>query len=112
MADHIHGGISGRFTMTNSKRESNSTIELAFMRLLLAVLKTALLIVATVATAQAEPRQRHAEHKNYIIRRQQAGSVTGVPTLRRIRGGREIDIYRNGLMFEGDNVVGVVKGKR
>ena len=112
MADHIHGRISGRLTMINNKRESNSTIELAFMRLLLAVLKTALLIVATIATAQAEPRQRHAEHKNYIIRRQQAGSVTGVPTLRRIRGGREIDIYRNGLMFEGDNVVGVVKGKR
>ena len=99
-------------TKQDNKLESNSPIELAFMRLLVAVLKTALLIVATMATAQAEPRQRHAEQKNYIIRRQQAGSVTGVPTLRRIRGGREIDIYRNGLMFEGDNVVGVVKGKR
>ena len=99
-------------TKQDSKRESNSTIELAFMRLLLVVLKTALLIVATITTAQAEPRQRHAEHKNYIIRRQEAGLVSGVPTLRRIIGKREIDIYRNGLMFEGDNVVGVVKGKR
>jgi hypothetical protein len=42
-------------TKQNSKRESNSTIELAFMRLLLAVLRTALLIAATVCTAQAEP---------------------------------------------------------
>ena len=44
-------------TKQNSKRESNSKIELAFIRLLVAVLKTALLIVATMATAQAEPRQ-------------------------------------------------------
>ena len=33
--------------------------------------------------------------------------MSGVPTLRRIIGKREIDIYRNGLTFEGDNVVGV-----
>ena len=95
-------------TKQNSKRESNGTIELAFMRLLVAVLKTTLLIVATVCTAQAEPRRSsHHDNRNYIIRRQQAGLVSGVPTLRRIRGGREIDVYRNGLMFEGDNVVGV-----
>jgi hypothetical protein len=30
-----------------------------------------------------------------------------VPTIRRINGKREIDVYRNGLMFEGDHVVGV-----
>jgi hypothetical protein len=98
-------------TKQNSKRESNSTIELASMRLPGPVLKTALLIVATVCTEQAEPRRssRH-DNRNYIIRRQQAGLVSGVPTLRRIRGGREIDIYRNGLMFEGDHVVGV-KGR-
>jgi hypothetical protein len=41
--------------MINGKRESNSKIELAFMRLLVAALRTALLIVAIVATAQAEP---------------------------------------------------------
>jgi len=29
--------------------------------------------------------------------------VSGVPTTRRIIGKREIDIYRNGLMFERDN---------
>jgi hypothetical protein len=97
----------------NTKQESNTKIDLAFMRLLLAVLKTALLIVATVATAQAEPRRSsHHDNRNYIIRRQQAGLVSGVPTLRRIRGGREIDVYRNGLMFEGDHVVGVKAGSR
>jgi hypothetical protein len=96
----------------NTKQESNSTIELAFTRLLVAVLKTALLIAATVCTAQAEPRQ-HKHNRNYILRRQEAGLVSGVPTIRRIRGGnREIDIYRNGLMFEKDNVVGVRAGSR
>ncbi len=53
--------------MINTKRESNSTIELAFMRLLVAVLKTALLIVATVATAQAEPRKSTERNRNYIL---------------------------------------------
>jgi uncharacterized membrane protein YidH (DUF202 family) len=90
----------------NTKQESNSKIELALMRLLLAVLRTALLIVATVATAQAEPRQ-HKHNRNYILRRQEAGLVSGVPTTRRIIGKREIDVYRNGLMFERDHVVGV-----
>jgi hypothetical protein len=64
-------------------------------------------IVATVATAQAEPRQSTERNRNYILRRQQAGLVSGVPTTRRIIGKREIDIYRNGLMFERDHVVGV-----
>jgi hypothetical protein len=35
--------------------------------------------------------------------------VSGVPTIRRIIGKSEIDVYRNGLMFERDNVVGVTK---
>jgi hypothetical protein len=66
-----------------------------------------LIVVVLVELAQAEPRKHH-ESKNYIIRRQQAGLVRGVPTLRRIIGKREIDIYPNGLMFEKDNVVGVL----
>jgi hypothetical protein len=99
-------------TREDSKRESNSTIELAFMRLVVAVLKTALLIVATVATAQAEPRDSIERNRNYILRRQEAGLVSGVPTSRLIIGKREIDIYRNGLMFEGDHVVGVRAGSR
>ena len=54
-------------TTQNTKRESSSKIELAFMRLLLAVLKTALLIVAIVATAQAELRQSTERNHNYIL---------------------------------------------
>jgi hypothetical protein len=67
-----------------------------------------LVLMTLVELTQAEPRKRH-ESKNYIIRRQQAGSVTGVPILRRIRGSREIDIYRDGSMFEKDNFVGFNK---
>jgi len=71
---------------------------------------TALLLLLTLGMAQAEPRQRHSDrNRNYILRRQDAGLVSGTPTIRRIIGKREIDIYRNGLMFEGDNVVGVTK---
>ena len=94
-------------TKQNNKRESNTKIQLAFMRLLLAVLRTALLIVATVATAQAEPRQSTERNRNYILRRQQVVPGLGTPTTRLIYGKREIDVYRNGLMFEHDHVVGV-----
>ena len=95
--------------MTNNARESDSKIELACMRLLVAVLKptaTTLLFIVLLATVQAG--DRHSKHsKNYIMSRQEYGQVSGVPTSRRIIGKREIDIYRNGLMFEKDNVVGV-----
>ena len=67
----------------------------------------AVLLLMTLGMAQAEPRQSKERHDNYIIRRQEAGLVSGVPTSRRIIGKREIDIYPNGLMFEKDNVVGV-----
>ena len=65
----------------------------------------------TLGMAQAEPRkkekrERHESH-NWIIERQQAGLVRGVPISRRIIGKREIDIYPNGLMFEKNNLVGV-----
>ena len=57
----------------------------------------------------AEPRQApKSRNHNYILERKQAGLVSGVPTLRRIIGKREIDIYPDGLMYEKDNVVGVV----
>ena len=35
--------------------------------------------------------------------------MSGVPTTRRIIGKREIDIYRNGVMFEKDHLVGVTQ---
>lgn len=74
------------------------------------ILHSALLIAVTIATAQAEPRKREKhEHHNYIIERQQAGLVSGVPTIRRIRGSREIDIYPDGKMFEKNNLVGIDK---
>ena len=72
------------------------------------IIATAVLLLLTFDMAQAEPRQSKEHNRNYILRRQEAGLVSGVPTLRRIIGKREIDIYPNGLMFEKDNVVGVV----
>lgn len=82
-------------------------------------MKTVIAIVAFVAvvlvTAQADDRRRsnyrRERQHNYIIERQQAYQVQGVPTSRLIIGKREIDIYPNGLMFEGNNVVGIRKGK-
>lgn len=68
---------------------------------------TAVLILLMLGMAQAEPRQPKGRNHNYILRRQEAGQVQGVPTSRLIIGKREIDIYPNGLMFEGDHVVGV-----
>ena len=73
----------------------------------------ALLIVATLATAHADDRKRHEskrhESHNYIIERQQAGLVQGPPTMRRIIGKREIDIYSDGSMYEKNNFVGYDK---
>ncbi len=72
-----------------------------------------LLIVASAAlSAQADDHKRERkEHHNYILERQQAYQAQGVPTSRLIIGKREIDIYPNGLMFEGNNVVGVRQGR-
>jgi hypothetical protein len=67
-----------------------------------------LIIIAGAIAAQAEPRHRHKDNHNYIIERQQAGSVSSgdVPIIRRIRGSREIDIYSDGSMFEKNNYLG------
>jgi hypothetical protein len=68
-------------------------------------------MLCAAITAQADDRRRaeKRESHNYIIERQQAYQVQGVPTSRLIIGKREIDIYPNGLMFEGNHVVGVRK---
>ena len=72
------------------------------------LLATAVLILLTLELAPAENAvDRKERNGNYILRRQEAGLVQGVPTSRLIIGRREIDIYPNGLMFEGDHVVGV-----
>jgi hypothetical protein len=69
------------------------------------------LLLLTLATAHADDRDsdqhdRDSDH-NYIIERQQAYQVEGVPTSRIIDGDREIDIYPNGEMFEGNVLVGI-----
>ena len=70
-----------------------------------------LALTAISTTAQADERhdrkRERKESHNYIIERQQAYQVQGVPTSRLIIGKREIDVNRNGLMFEKNNVVGV-----
>ena len=59
------------------------------------------LAIATIATANAEPRKRrHKPEPNWIIERQTTYQIQGVPTSRRIIGKREFDIYRNGAVFE------------
>jgi len=69
-------------------------------------------LLLTLGMAPAERRQSKERNHNYILRRQEAGLVSGVPTIRRIIGKREIDVYRNGLMFERDHVVGVRRATR
>jgi hypothetical protein len=89
-------------------RENNrSNMKKTTMR----IIATAVLILMTFELVQAEPRKKREkrEHHNYIIERQQAGQVSGVPILRRIRGSREIDIYRDGSMYEKNNFVGYDK---
>lgn len=75
---------------------------------------SAVVMACTLAAAGVhadDGRHRRDERSqplhNYIIERQQAYQVQGVPTQRLIIGRREIDIYRNGVMFERNNVVGV-----
>ena len=73
---------------------------------------TLALLLAVALTAQADDRRQHEQRENrkshnYIIERQESYQVQGVPTSRLIIGKREIDIYPNGLMFEGTHVVGV-----
>jgi hypothetical protein len=53
-----------------------------------------------------EHREREESH-NYILERQESYQVQGVPTDRLIIGKREIDVYSNGQMFEGDHMVGI-----
>ena len=81
-------------------------------RLLVKFSYIAWLFLTTISANADDHKRERREHHNYIIERQQAGVVRGVPTSRLIIGKREIDIYPNGLMFEKDNVVGVRAGSR
>lgn len=71
---------------------------------------TAVIIIMLASLCHGDDRrksQSRRESHNYIIERQQAYQVQGVPTSRLIIGKREIDIYRNGMMFEKNNLVGI-----
>jgi hypothetical protein len=67
-----------------------------------------ILAIALMSTAQADDHRSKTRQRshNYILERQQAYQVQGVPTSRLIIGKREIDIYPNGAMFERGNLVG------
>ena len=45
------------------------------------IIATAVLILLTLELTQAEPRQSKERNHNYILRRQEAGLVSGVPTI-------------------------------
>jgi len=77
------------------------------MKTMIQLLIAAALIANASADDRKSKRSARRESHNYIIERQQAYQVQGVPTSRLIIGKREIDIYPNGLMFEKNNVVGV-----
>jgi hypothetical protein len=81
----------------------------AFTRLVKKGALCAVVMACASQGAHADDRRQRREQHNYIIERQQAYQVQGVPTSRLIIGRREIDIYRNGVMFERNNVVGVRK---
>jgi hypothetical protein len=74
-------------------------------------LVASIVLLALIGTLQAEPRKQRRTHNrsepNWIIERQRAYQVQGVPTSRLIIGKRQIDIYPSGVMFEKGNVVGV-----
>jgi hypothetical protein len=70
-----------------------------------------LLLALTLTLCSADDRKckrEHREHHNYILERQEAGVVQGVPTSRRIIGKREIDVYSDGSAYEGNGYVGNV----
>jgi hypothetical protein len=75
--------------------------------LIICAILTALCLIAAAARGDDDrDRDKHDSDHNYIIERQQAYQVEGVPTGRIIDGRREIDIYSNGQMFEGNHLVG------
>ena len=64
-----------------------------------------LLLVAAADSKEPRKAKRHKPNINYILRRQEAYQVRGVPVRSILTHGRRIDIYRDGSAFEGDNRV-------
>jgi len=69
----------------------------------LVVISCALAMSAHAGDDTRRSCDRRSDNKNYIIRRQQAYSVRGTPSLRLYIGGRKIDVYHDGSMFERDH---------
>jgi hypothetical protein len=65
----------------------------------------ALLVTMTAMADDQRKAVRRSSEPNWIIERQTAAQVEGVPTSRRIIGKREIDIYPDGRAFERGNRV-------
>jgi hypothetical protein len=79
------------------------------LRIVCVLLLCAISAATAVAGDHAQRKAQRERSRNWIIERQEAYQVQGVPTSRLIIGKREIDIYRDGQMFERGNLVGVKK---
>lgn len=80
----------------------------------LAATAAVVMACASITGAQAGDDKRHcrrARQHNYIVERQLNYQVPSgsMPTDRLIIGRRQIDVYSDGSMFEGDHMVGVRK---
>jgi hypothetical protein len=65
------------------------------------------LAVAVSSASAGDHKAKRRSASAYALRRTEAGQVQGQPLIRRYSGGRTLDVYPNGLIYEGDNVVGV-----
>ena len=61
------------------------------------------LVAGTADGGDREPKPKRETHPNYILRRQEAYQIRGVPIRSIYTHGRRIDIYSDGSRFEGDN---------
>jgi len=90
--------MNASFMLTNLRRMSK-IIGFAAM--------VALAVPAFAGDREKHDRSHRREHHNYIIERQEAYEVQGTPSDRIIIGRREIDVYPDGSMYEGNALVGV-----
>ncbi len=61
------------------------------------------LVAATAEGGDRKLKPKRETQPNYILRRQEAYQVRGVPIRSFYTHGRRIDYYRDGSAFEGDN---------
>jgi hypothetical protein len=111
------GTAEGRvatFRVFSEMMESGELDDLKAATLAKRAARTAILalLLALTAVSSASAGDRPRKSKNYALRRTEAGQVQGQPLIRRYTGGRTLDVYPNGLIFEGDNVVGVERPRK